>query len=823
MSKAKKNKIQEVSTAPINHSSISDNHSITSFSEIQWLLILLGALAFISFYIYGDFLFGKKLFLFKDIGSDSMNGLYPYIYQNAAYFEEYGNWSWSFKNGMGQSLFPFVFRDPFDFIMFFTSKDSIVYWLGWKEVMKIFSAGLLFYYFLKQVGIQGWPRIIGALTYSFSGFMIIGGGWYLFSSEAVIFAALLLGFEFALKRKNAFFFGLGIALFAISMPFNLYLYGLFLLAYMILRILTFRPDLNRMLNLVGSLSIWTLTGLLVSAPFLMENVLQLLDSPRGSGDYSYADRLMNKPLFELASAQEFGTTVHRFFSNNSLGVGNEFKGWQNTLEAPMIYAGLWSLLLTPLLFQFLSKRERIAYGAFLALWILPLIYPFFRRAFWLFTGDYYRAYSLILVFTLIFFAAKAWQFIQEQGKVKWIPLAITVIVLLLLFNYPYFELENIKDGSVVGYVHFMLLMVSGLLLAYNFTKNQFILAGILSLVICFELLLTADKSISERDNVTVTEWTDKLGYNDFSREALAAIKLKDSSFYRVSKYYTSSPSMHYGLNDALVQDFYGTSQYNSFAEKSYVDYFKGMKIISDTNEFEARWVPGLNARPLLESLNGVKYTLAKEQRNPQWIFTHDSLFTKGDVTVFKNKNAFPLGFVYRKWMSYSDFQKLPQSQLDFVAYQTCVIEDLYAEKVKEVKQYKVNDTLALSKFTYPMLDSLRKDLMKDTLVIQFFSETKISGKIDMSQTGILYLSIPRDKAWKISVDGKKRAPILLFNGMTGILIEKGEHEVEMFYQHRFLGTGVSLSMAGMVLVLAIFLVGRIRRKPEEEDFLSDEE
>jgi uncharacterized membrane protein YfhO len=140
-----------------------------------------------------------------------------------------------------------------------------------------------------------------------------------------------------------------------------------------------------------------------------------------------------------------------------------------------------------------------------------------------------------------------------------------------------------------------------------------------------------------------------------------------------------------------------------------------------------------------------------------------------------------------------------------------------------VKQYKVNDTLALSKFTYPMLDSLRKDLMKDTLVIQFFSETKISGKIDMSQTGILYLSIPRDKAWKISVDGKKRAPILLFNGMTGILIEKGEHEVEMFYQHRFLGTGVSLSMAGMVLVLAIFLVGRIRRKPEEEDFLSDEE
>ena len=110
--------------------------------------------------------------------------------------------------------------------------------------------------------------------------------------------------------------------------------------------------------------------------------MQLLESPRGSGDYSYATRLRNKPVFELSSAQEFGSVIHRLFSNNSLGVGNDFKGWQNTLESPMIYTGIWSLLLTPLLFQHLSKKEKWAYGIFLAFWLLPLIYPYFRRAFW---------------------------------------------------------------------------------------------------------------------------------------------------------------------------------------------------------------------------------------------------------------------------------------------------------------------------------------------------------------------------------------------------------------------------------------------------------
>ncbi len=815
-----KNK-QSAPQATVPNQSLTESITEIRLTEIQWFLILLGSLAFMSIYIYGDFLFGSKMFLFKDIGSDTLNGLYPYIYQNAAYYEEYGTWSWSFKNGMGQSLFPFVFRDPFDAILFFVDKNNLVHWLGWKEVFKILSAGTLFFYFLKCLGINGWPRLIGALAYSFSGFMIVGGGWYLFSSEAVIFAMLLLGFEHALQRKNAVLFGLGIGLFALSMPFNLYLYGLFLLAYMILRVYTLKPSLTRLLYLIGTLFLWTVAGLLIAAPFLMENIVQLLESPRGSGDYSYATRLRNKPVFELSSAQEFGSVIHRLFSNNSLGVGNDFKGWQNTLESPMIYTGIWSLLLTPLLFQHLSKKDKWAYGIFLAFWLLPLIYPFFRRAFWLFTGDYYRAYSLILVFTFILFAAKAWQFIQEKGKVNLLPLGITVVGLLALFNFSYFDGE-VKDAGVVGMVHFFLLIVAGLILAHNFAKNHFVLAGILSLVIAGELLLTSDTSVNGRSYVTAEEWKDKIGYNDHSRQVLAKIQKEDKGFFRISKYYTSSPAMHYGLNDALVQDFYGTSQYNSFAEKSYVDYFKGMRIISDTNEFEARWIPGLNARPLLENLNSVKYSLAKEQRNPNWIYTHDSITKIGDVTVFKNKYFLPLGFVYNKWMSYSDFKKLPQAQLDFVAYQTAVVDDAYAYKVKELSRYKLRDTLPMSQFTFQKLDTLRRDLLRDTLEITSFSDINIKGKIDMTETGILYLSIPRDKGWKIVVDGKKRTHISMFNGMTGVLIEKGKHEVEMTYEHRFLGTGKSLSLAGMVMLLAITVVGRIRRKPEEEDFLSED-
>src|SRR6185369_9469619 len=106
------------------------------------------------------------------------------------------------------------------------------------------------------------------------------------------------------------------------------------------------------------------------------------------------------PMFATGSALHNITAVMRLFSCDLMGTGSDFKGWENYLEAPTFYTGLLSLILFPAVFGFLDKRRKIIYGVFLSFWILPVLFPYFRYAFWLFTGDYYRAFSFFVSLTL---------------------------------------------------------------------------------------------------------------------------------------------------------------------------------------------------------------------------------------------------------------------------------------------------------------------------------------------------------------------------------------------------------------------------------------
>ena len=109
--------------------------------------ITLGIIAILSFSILKDYLLFNKVYFFKGVASDTYNCTYPIIYHIADYIRHYGVPGWSFNYGMGQSLFPFCLRDPFDLIFYVGGKDSILYGMAYKELIKIvlffiLSAGL---------------------------------------------------------------------------------------------------------------------------------------------------------------------------------------------------------------------------------------------------------------------------------------------------------------------------------------------------------------------------------------------------------------------------------------------------------------------------------------------------------------------------------------------------------------------------------------------------------------------------------------------------------------------------------------------------------
>lgn len=772
-------------------------------------------IALMAFFVYKDFLLFHNAYFYKDIGSDSYNYSYPVTYGVADYMAQHGLPKWSFKIGMGQNMLPFFLRDPFDIFLYLGGKDNIVYATAYKEFFKVVLSGMVFFLYLRELKLSSYTAIAGSMFYAFCAFMILGGGWYLFSFETFNLAVILLGFEMMLQRNKWWLFPLGIFLIFLSQPFNMYVYGLFLLGYTILRIVQIGGfDAKKAGLLFGKMALLGVIGILLAGPFMLENIVQLLESPRGSGNTSYASVLSSTPVFQTVDKFQLGTAMLRFFSSDILGAGSNFKGWQNTLEAPLFYCGIPCLLLMPQAFPFLEKRVRTFFILFIAIWFMPIFFPWFRYAFWLFTGDYYRAYSIVVGMFLMYYSLLALDNIIKTGKVNIAILGVSVAVLLLVLNYPYFPEGDFINSPVFTFVCFMLLVYAGILFFLGRANHPPYLKYILLGAVVLEMTHMSSITVNERDPVTAEELTEKKGYNDYTVEALKYVNSIDKSFFRVDKSYASSPAIHFSLNDAQAQGYRGTSNYNPFNQLYFTKYLQLMGVSDRKSELDSRWARGLMSRPILESANRVKYMFSKNNAIPLWGVTGDSIARFGDVTVYRSKFLLPLGYTYSKYIRESVFDALNITQKDFVTLQACVVRDEDVARMKGMTEFQLQDTVAPAAFNLDVYARNAAALAADSLSGVQLTDTHLEGKISLAQPKLMYLSIPYDAGWHLKVDGKETEKQIVFAGMTGVLLSPGQHAIEMVYELRYYATGVVLSLLGIAAMVAVIYLQRKKRESD---------
>ncbi|MBL7900804.1 MAG: YfhO family protein [Bacteroidia bacterium] len=784
-------------------------------------LFTLTLLMAVAFFVFQDFLLFKNVFLYKDIGSDTLNGVYPYFRHLASYFKEHGMPTWSFAEGMGQSIMAGFLRDPFQLPAILAGPESMPKIFIYVEVFKIILGGSVFYFFLKSLKVSNYSATLGALLFSFSGFMIIGACWYLFTFEAFNLALLLLGFEKIYQKKQWGIFILAVFITGISFPVNLFPFGLFILFYSLFRFLQDQKfNGGRFLNLLTQLVLAGIIGVLLSGPFLLENIFQVLESPRGSGTDSYFALLSSSPKFALVSKYEFGSSVMRMFSSDILGSGNSFSGFQNYLESPLGYCGLISLMLFTQVFTQLEKSKRRVYIGLFVLWLIPTLFPYFRYAFWLFSGDYYRIYSFFLALVLILFSVQALDLILKSKKVNLIALIGTLGFWLLLtsihykspITYPGSQAmvkELIRDETITFFVRSFLLFYALVIYFLVKSKNQVLVKTLLLVLVGIELIYLSSISVSKRDIVSGRELKEKTGYNDYSMEAVKYMKSREKGFFRVDKMYFSGGAMHGSLNDHKVQDYYGTSSYNSFAQINFVKYMRGYDVIDKYSEYASRWVDGLRNRPFLEPLNHVKYVLTKNASiNPLWKNTHDSVAKFGDVVVLKHKFELPIGYTYEAFMPRSEFDRLSPTQKDLMSYKAVIIEDEDLQKTGTLKRIGLNDSIDFRTFTWDYLPNKIQDLKQESLQLSVFEQDRIEGKIKLSKEKLAYFSFPYDKGWKAYIDGKETEKLLVSCGMTGLVIPAGEHSIELVYHLRFYGKGWILFALGLALGGGLYFFNR---------------
>ena len=777
----------------------------------------IAVLTIVAVIVFRNFLLFHKIFMYKDIGSDTLNTFYPNFIESANYLKKFGTLSWSFNIGMGQDGTTFIYNDPISLLIYLFPVDKIAYLLGYKVAATMVAGGIVFYAYLRTMGKSLFASMAGGLMFAFSGYMVVGGEWYVFSVEALNTALVLLAFELLFRRNILWPFPIAYFLMAIYSPFILFLVTVFLIVYTVFRyIQEGEKPIKDLIILLLKMAGLGAIGVLVSTPYLVDAVKVLQESARASGPDSYFATLSSTPVFGLVSPLELGTCIERFFSSDILGTADAYKGLDNYLEGPLFYCSIPCLLLVPILFGYLDKRQKTLFGIVLAIWLLPVIFPYFRKAFWLFSGDYYRTYSLYVALIFIIFSVTCLDKLVQQKRLNIILLASVTLSLILIQLFPYFgNIKAVNESIATGAKLYIL--AYAVVLFWMSRQQSDIPKFAFLFILVTELAWFSSVSVNRNSSITANEWKDKIGYNDYSNEAISFIKGNDNSFYRIDKSFGSSPAEHRSLNDAMVQDYYSTSNYYSFNQKYYLQYMRANKVISASNESESRWCPGLINRPILQSLNSDKYVLSKETMYLANDPIHDSIAKFGDVIVYRNKFQLPLGYCYDTYIKYSDFEKFSLTQRDFTSCHSAVVNDADTGLVRNVKQMHLRDSLMPSSFNVEMLKQYFKALRQDTLTITSFNPAHIKGNIDLKASKIMYLSIPYDLGWHLNVDGKPQSILLLSNGMTGVILGNGRHEIQLDYEPVYRTEGGLAAIGGLLLFAGVLFGSyRMRKRTSEK-------
>jgi hypothetical protein len=800
------------------NSSQEDSVTLKSFDDFlhqygHFCLLLL--ISLIIFFIFKDFLLLKKTYLFKDIGFDSISYFYPTYYNLADYVAKEGFPLWSFYQGMGQNIFPVGYIDPFSLYIILMGKHFVYYSIFYAEVLKIFCAGFFFYLFLKKINLSDYTAVIGGILYAFTGYMIVGGAWISFSTQAVYVALLLYSFEKLYQDDNWILFPLSIFLITSYQPVDLYFIGVFLVIYIMIRLIeTSEKKSKKIFGLFNKLVLLGLAGVAVSTFFLINGLQIMLESPRVSGNASYFDILFSTPLFGLEGERvwktHYLTALMRLFSCDMLGTGDHFRGWNNYLEAPLFYCGLISLVSLPHFLSLSEKRKKIAYLTFIIIFIVPVIFPFFRYAYWLFTGDYYRLFSFFVAVVILLIGLKSLDHIVRKSKID-IKITITTLLLLLgILYYPYTN-SQIIDVNIRNVAAIFLVIYSILIYLTRFSNIKNIVKILLIFTVGMELICFYYPSVNARPVISGAETVQKTGYNDYTVDAVAFIKSQDKTFFRINKDYYSVPSEKYAcLNDAKVQEFYGTSSYHSFNQLNYTKFLQTMGLIREKDELDSRWSPGVSEAPLLYSFASIKYALTRERKPLLIDGAYDQIGLAGDVRILKNKFSLPFGFTYEKYIPLKDFKALSQTQKMIALYKAVVIDESIDQEYGNLERIKTGDIQ--ENYTFKEYTSDINILKKNSLNISEYGQNKITGEISVDKNKILFFSIPFDKGWKIKIDGNIEKPMMVNIGFIGVPLKKGVHNVELAFIPSYFYTGAAISIIAFFLFICLIIFKYLRNK-----------
>lgn len=144
------------------------------------------------------------------------------------------------------------------------------------------------------------------------------------------------------------------------------------------------------------------------------------------------------------------------------------------------------------------------------------------------------------------------------------------------------------------------------------------------------------------------------------------------------------------------------------------------------------------------------------------------------------------------------------------------------------KTYRKNGTIKIYAASYDdsVFQQAYDKLSEHPYEITEFKDTKITGKVNAAEDGIMFTSIPYNDGWAVTVDGNNAELVSIADdGVIGIEVPKGEHEIVFKFTPKGFYPGCVVTLVSLIaavfVTLVVFKKKKIKYIPAETESVTE--
>lgn len=749
------------------------------FGFVFYILIMLPDL-----YINKGIVFGSADYNLQSI---------PFIYHIRETILTGSDLFWDSSSGLGgQFLSQYAYYNlfsPFSFIYLITPYNLISYIIPYVTALKFGFGSMLAYFYIRRYVKNSHYAVIGGIVYAFSSFTAYNLVFH-FADAIMLFPFLLISLDELCINNRRGMFAASVALMAFVNYYFFFGQALFCVIYFFIRC-TDKNFGNGIRKLPGVI-IEAVLGCGTAMVLLLPVMFTLAESGKATGLIQPSEMLFYESVFHYLKIVQSAFMVPDPFAYTSL-----FPEVQSTYPFGVIGASVAAYI--PLfssagIISYIIKNRRRWQSYILVLCVIMSLIPVLNQSFSMFNSAFYARwyYMPMLIGILVSVKSLEDEISFKPGIIVCSFVLGSLIICQFFFSDEYVTRYTVSIAThsfIQNIIHFVISVISLAILAVTVRMKrdkEFIPKLYIMTIVCCYMTF----GIMTHYFLTGSGFSDKKSF-------IERLNLTSELPEEFDK--NERAALRYGVrNYNLIWGVDSTNFFNSLCDSGFAEFLEDSNLVNLRGTYKDIT---LDEKELCDLLS-VKYFIASEDDlHEKMSVTLLDVF--GEYYIYENNDYIPMGFTYSSMISDEAYSVIVDEKQSKRIYLKSLVVDNPNDFLDILTIDDNNSAKSISDEEYCELINQRRS---EACYNMKKNNKGLTANVNLSSKNIVFFSISYNDSWKAYVDGEESEVYKVNNGMIGVVVPEGEHELSLEYTVKGLATGVIISCFSLaVFVVYIFI------------------